>query len=274
VRRRTNRTILISGVAVLAMVVTAGPLILMGLAAVMTQAEVTSTPPTLIPAEPQWSNFGEVFRRAPFARYLLNSFLVAGIAAPLSTVISSMAGYAFARLRFPGRDALFVGILSSMMVPFAVTVIPLFLLIKNLGLLNSYVAIILPFLASGYGIFLFRQFFLSLPRELEEAATVDGATPLWVFRSVAIPLARPIYAALGALNFIFFWNMYFWPLIVTQSGDMLLVQNAMGQFVGQHSTDWQLIMAASTMAIIPGLFIFVFLQRYLVAGVKLSGLRG
>jgi multiple sugar transport system permease protein len=274
VGQRRLRTIVIMVVALLAMVVTAGPLVLMALAGVMTQAEVTSTPPTLIPAEPQWSNFGEVFERVPFARYLLNSLLVAGIAAPLSTVISSMAGYALARLRFPGRDLLFVGVLSTMMVPFAVTVIPLFLFIRNLGLLNSYIAISLPFLASGYGIFLFRQFFLSMPKELEEAATVDGATPVRVFRSVAVPLARPIYAALGALNFLFFWNMYFWPLIVTQSGDMLLVQNAMGQFVGQHSTDWQLIMAASTMAIIPGLFIFVFLQRYLVAGVKLSGLRG
>jgi multiple sugar transport system permease protein len=268
------RSGVIATIALLAMVLTAGPLLLMALASVMTQAEVTSTPPTLIPAQPQWSNFGEVFDRVPFTRYLLNSLLVAGIAAPLSTLVSSMAGYALARLKFPGRDVLFLGILSTMMVPFAVTVVPLFLFVKDIGLLNSYAAIILPFVASGYGIFLFRQFFLSLPKELEEAATVDGATPLRVFRTVAVPLAKPIYAALGALNFLFFWNMYFWPLIVSQSQDMLLIQNGMGQFVGQHSTDWQLIMAASTMAIIPGLFIFVFLQRYLVAGVKLSGLRG
>jgi multiple sugar transport system permease protein len=268
------RSGVIATIALLAMVLTAGPLLLMALASVMTQAEVTSTPPTLIPAQPQWSNFGEVFDRVPFTRYLLNSLLVAGIAAPLSTLVSSMAGYALARLKFPGRDVLFLGILSTMMVPFAVTVVPLFLFVKDIGLLNSYAAIILPFVASGYGIFLFRQFFLSLPKELEEAATVDGATPLRVFRTVAVPLAKPIYAALGALNFLFFWNMYFWPLIVSQSQDMLLIQNGMGQFVGQHSTDWQLIMAASTMAIIPGLFIFVFLQKYLVAGVKLSGLRG
>ena len=268
------RTVAILFAGVVGTILTAGPLILMLLGSVMTQAEVTSTPPTIIPSDPQWSNYAAVFDRVPFFQYLVNSLIVAGIGAPISAFVSSAAGYALARLRFPGRNLLFLGILSTMMVPFAVTVVPLFLAVKEIGLLDSYAALIVPFIASGYGIFLFRQFFLSMPRELEEAAVADGATPLRVFRSIAMPLARPVYAALLALNFLWFWNMYFWPLIITQSQDKWLVQNAMGQFVGQHTTDWQLIMAASTMAITPGLLIFIFLQRYLVAGVKLSGLRG
>jgi multiple sugar transport system permease protein len=272
VARPRNLVVLAAGTV--GAIATAGPLVLMLLASLMKQAEVTSTPPTILPSDPQWANYAAVFDQVPFLRYLVNSLVVAGIGAPLSAFVSSAAGYALARLAFPGRDVLFVAILSTMMVPFAVTVIPLFLLIKSVGWLDTYPAMILPFVASGYGIFLFRQFFLGMPRELADAAVVDGASPLRVFRSVAMPLATPVYAALVALNFLWFWNMYFWPLIVTQSQDMWLVQNAMGQFVGQHTTDWQLIMAASTMAILPGLFIFAFLQRYLVAGVKLSGLRG
>jgi multiple sugar transport system permease protein len=240
----------------------------------MTSGEILATPPTLLPAVPQWANFGAVFDQVPFLRYLANSFIVATSVTLASLVVQSMAGYSLARLQFRGRDALFLVVLSTLMIPFVVIVVPLFVVVHALGWIDTYWGLIIPLIPNAYGLFLFRQFFLSMPRDLEDAAVVDGATPFQVFRKVAVPLARPVFAALGALYFLVNWNTFLWPLIVSQDSDMWTVQVGMQNFAGRHVTHWELIMAGSTVAIVPGMVLFFFLQRRLVEGIKLTGLRG
>ncbi len=268
------RRIVIYTVALAAAVVLSGPLIWMLSASIMTKSEILATPPTLLPAQPQWSNYADVFDQVPFVRYLANSMIVATGVTLASLGLQSMAGYALARLRFRGRDALFLVILSTLMIPFVVIVVPLFVLVHALGGINTYWGLILPLIPNAYGLFLFRQFFRSMPRELEDAAVVDGAGPFQVFLRIAVPLARPIFAALGALYFLVNWNTFLWPLIVSQDSDMWTVQVGMQNFAGQHVIHWELIMAGSVVAIVPGMILFFFLQRRLVEGIKLTGLRG
>ncbi len=261
-------------IALAAAIVLTGPLIWMVSASIMTKSEIVASPPSLFPAQPQWSNYSEVFEQVPFARYIVNSLIVATGVTGASLVLQSMAGYALARLRFRGRNALFIVTLSTLMIPFVVILVPLFVLVHAMGWINTYWGLIIPLIPNAYGLFLFRQFFLSMPRELEDAAVVDGASPFQVFLKVAVPLARPIFAALGALYFLVNWNTFLWPLIVSQNSEMWTVQVGMQNFAGNHVIHWELIMAGSVVAIIPGLILFFFLQRRLVEGIKLTGLRG
>lgn len=250
------------------------PLVFMWSASLMTSTEALARPPRIVPTDPQWSNYVDVFAQVPFLRYMVNSLVVAGGVTLGSLVLHSMAGYAFARVRFPGRDLMFLLILSTMMIPFAMIMVPLFVIIRELGWVNTFPGLIVPLIPSAYGIFLFRQFYLSLPAELEEAAVVDGANHFQVYRRIAVPLSRPIFAALGALYFILNWNNLLWPLIVAQTRDMWLIQVGIQSFAGQRATQWNLVMAASAIALIPTLLVFFLLQRRLVEGVKMSGIRG
>lgn len=279
VRRRGRRRFratrgLLYALALACLALMTGPLLMMVSTSLMASSEVLAYPPRLLPADPQWGNYRAVFEQVPFMRYLVNSLIVATGVTIGSLILHSMAGYSLARLRYPGRSVLFIAILATMMVPFTVLIVPLAIMVRELGWLNSYAGLIIPLLPNAYGVFLFRQFYLSLPKELEEAAVVDGATHLQVFRYVAVPLSKPIFAALGALYFLANWNLFLWPLIVSRTRDMWLVQVGVQQFTGAHRTQWNLIMAASVIALIPVLLVYVFLQRRMVEGVKLSGLRG
>lgn len=277
-RRRRRRTrgdrLVLYTLAVIAFVFLAGPLLWMLSSSLKTASEVLAKPPTLVPADPQWHNYVEVFTMVPFARYMLNSLLVASVVTVVALAFHSMAAYSLSRLRFPGRDAIFVGILATLMVPFTVIVIPLFIIVDALGWVDTYRGLIIPMIPHAFGIFLLRQFYLGLPRELEEAAIVDGASLVQVYRHIVLPLSRPILAALGVFFFLANWNNFLWPLIVTQSQDLWVVQLGIQQFTGQRGSQHNLIMAASTLAALPTLLLFFVLQRRLVEGFKLTGLKG
>jgi multiple sugar transport system permease protein len=273
-RRKAGDRLVLYALAAIAFVILAGPLLWMVASALKTQGEVLASPPAVVPENPQFHNFGDVFEQVPFARYLLNSALVAIVVTLVSLLFHSMAAYSLARLRYPGRNVIFVAILSTLMVPFTVIVVPLFIIVDWLGWVDTYWGLIVPMIPHAFGIFLLRQFYLSIPRELEEAAIVDGASLVRVYRSIVLPLSRPVLAALGIFFFLANWNNFLWPLVVTQSQDLWVVQLGIQQFTGQHGNSYHLIMAASTLAALPTLLLFFVLQRRLVEGIKLTGLKG
>jgi multiple sugar transport system permease protein len=259
--------------AALLAVVMLGPLLWMLSSSLKTSSEALAIPARLLPSSFQWANYLAVFTRVPFGRYLLNSFIVATTVTVVALLFHSMAGYSLARLRYRGRNLIFVSILSTMMVPFTAIVVPLFILIRTLGWIDTYQAMIIPAIPHAFGIFLLRQFYLSIPRELEEAALIDGAGLMGVYWHVMLPLSRPIMAALGIFFFLANWNSFFWPLVVVQSPDLWTVQLGIQHFTGEHATDWSVVMAASTVAALPTLILFLVLQRRLVEGIKLTGMK-
>ncbi len=252
----------------------AAPFIWMVGTSLKAPAEIFQFPPRLIPDVPQWQNYAEVTRVLPFGRYFLNSFIVATSVTALQLVVCSMAAYAFARLRFPGRDLLFLAFLGALMVPSQVTLIPRFLLMRELGWFNTYQALILPFVFSSFGTFLLRQYFLTLPRELEEAARIDGASYFQNYWLIAMPLARPALAALAIFTFINEWNSFLWPLIVTTRPEMNTLIVGLNTLRGQYNTAWNLLMAGSVIAIVPILLVFALGNRYFIKGITTSGFGG
>lgn len=230
--------------------------------------------PHLIPVRFEWHNFVEAWQAADFARYYLNSTVMAvGITAG-QLLFSSLAGYAFARLRFPGRDLLFWVVLATMMVPVYVTLVPSYLVVRELGWLDSYPALIVPRLVSAFGIFLMRQHYLTIPRDLEDAALLDGSSRLRIWWSIFLPLSGPAVATLGIFAFLFAWNDFLWPLIVTTSPDMRTVQLGLVMFSGRYGTQWTLLMAGTVTATIPALVAFAIGQRWFVRGIAATGVKG
>jgi multiple sugar transport system permease protein len=188
---------------------------------------------------------------------------------------SAFAAYAFARLRFPGRDALFVLYLAALIVPLEVRMVPIYLLVRQLGWLDSFQGLIVPQLVTAYGTFLLRQFFLTLPRELEDAAWIDGASRFGTFRMIVLPLSVPALATLGAIQFTSWWTAFLWPLIITTGKlDTLTLNVALNTFRGTNATQWGPIMAGSTLAVLPIVIVYLLAQRYFVQGIQLTGLGG
>jgi multiple sugar transport system permease protein len=233
-----------------------------------------TNPPRLLPSMLAWGNFPRAFSFYPFGRFLLNTGFVAVSATILQTVVAVLAAYAFARLRFPGRNVLFVAYLGTLMIPQQVTIVPLFLMMRTADLADTYWALILPSAFHAFGVFLMRQFLLTLPRELEESAYIDGASRQRVLWQVLIPLSRPALVTLILFTFIREWNAFLWPLIATRLLEMRTVAVGLTLFTGQYGTEWHLLMAASTVTIIPSLIIFAFAQRYYIEGIALSGFGG
>lgn len=209
-----------------------------------------------------------------FTLFYLNSLYVAVLVTLGQVLTSSLAAYAFARLRFLGRDTLFLGYLGTMMIPGVVTMIPVFILLKNLGLIDTYTALIVPAMFSAYGTFLLRQFFLSIPPELEDAARMDGCGNLGVWWNVIMPLSKPALATLTTFTFLGNWNSFMWPLIVINSIEKKTLPVGLETFRGLHQTEWTLLMAASMIAVIPALFVFILNQRFFVRGILLGSVKG
>lgn len=232
------------------------------------------TPPQLIPVPLVPDNYVRVAEAFPIGRFLVNSLLVAGISTALQVGTSAMAAYAFARLRFRGRDALFLVYLATLMVPLQVTIVPLFIEMRSLGLVNSYPGLILPTIASAFGTFLLRQAFLTLPRELDEAAFIDGASHWTVFRRIVVPLAGPALATFGIFAFMASWNSFLWPLVVTSSQDLMTLPVGLSNLHGRYETAWNLVMAGSTISVIPIVIVYVIAQKHVIRGVALSGIKG
>jgi multiple sugar transport system permease protein len=250
------------------------PLVWMFITSIETLPETRHFPPHLIPSGIHWRNYPDTLDAAPFGRFFLNSFLVTGASVVGNLVFCSLAGYAFARLRFFGRDVLFVVLLATLMVPFQVIMIPTFLIVHDLGIVNSLWALIVPNLVTPFGIFLLRQFFRTLPIELEEAARIDGCSRLGVLVRVVLPLSMPALATLGIVTFLWTWNDFLWPLIVITSTDQSTVQLGLASFQGAHQTNWSLLMAGNMMALAPMLIVFVVAQRWFVQSIAASGVKG
>jgi len=229
--------------------------------------------PTLIPKAPTLNNFAYVFTQVPFVRYLLNSFVVSAVVTIVALWFHSMAGYALARLRFRGRETIFVVIFSTFLVSLPVIIVPLFVLVRSMGMLNTYAGIIVPSIFNAFGIFLLRQFYLSLPRELEEAAVIDGAGYWRIYWSVILPLSRPIISALAILFFLANWNAFLWPLTVASDNNLWVVQVGIANFRSQYAASWNYIMAASTIVAAPMLVLFVVFQKQIMESIKTSGLK-
>ena len=231
-------------------------------------------PPLIVPVHFEWENYVKAWNAAPFPRFFLNSAIMAVGITLTQTIFSAMAGYAFARLQFPGRNVLFFLILGTMMIPLPVTLIPSFLIVAELGWLNTYQALIVPRAVSAFAIFLFRQFFLSIPRELEEAAFLDGAGRFTIFWRIVLPLSTPVIAASAIFSFLFAWNDFLWPLIVTTSPSMQPIQVGLAMFQGQYGIFWTLLMAATVLATLPAILAFLVAQRRFIEGITSSGLKG
>jgi multiple sugar transport system permease protein len=255
-------------------VITLIPVVWMLLTALKTPAEVAADPPTWLPHRLRFQNFADAWAFAPFGRYLFNSFVMAGGIAVTQVVTSALAAYAFARLRFPGRDLLFYIYLGTLIIPPQVTVIPQFLIVRQLGWVDSFAGLIIPQAFTAFGVFLLRQFFLGIPFELEEAARIDGASRLDCFRRIILPLSGPALASLAVFAFMFHWNNLLWPLIVSNTDKTIPIAVGLTRFQGEHGTDWELLMAASVIATIPVLAVYFFAQRWFVQGIAMSGFGG
>ena len=249
------------------------PLGWMLLTSIQTLPESRHFPPVLIPSGIHWQNYPDAWNAAPFGRFFANSMIVTLSAVAGNLVFCSLAGYAFARMRFFGRDVLFVALLATLMVPFQVTMIPTFLIVQKMGLVNSLPALIVPNLVTPFGIFLLRQFFRTLPIELEEAARMDGCSRLGVLVRVVLPLSMPALATLAIVTFLWTWNDFLWPLIVITSTNQSTVQLGLAQFQGAHQTNWTLLMAGNVMALAPMLLVFIIGQRWFVQSLASTGLK-
>jgi multiple sugar transport system permease protein len=230
--------------------------------------------PQLIPANPTLDNYGRIAEAFPFWRFLANSLVVAATSTVLQVFTSAMGAYAFARLVFRGRDALFVVYLATLMVPLQVTIVPLFVEMRYLGLVNTYPGLILPAVASAFGTFLLRQAFLGLPRDLDEAAFMDGASHWTVFRRILLPLVGPALATFTVFAFMASWNSFLWPLVVTSAPDLMTLPVGLSALQGRYETAWNLVMAGATVSVIPILLIYAVAQRHVVRGVAFSGIKG
>jgi len=236
--------------------------------------EVARWPIQWIPSDPQWQNYATVFDHVPFLRFYANTIFVTLLRTLGLLITSSMAGYAFARLRFPGRDVLFLIYLGTMMVPGQVTIIPRFITMRLLHWIDSYQALIVPGLFSAFGVFLMRQFFMGIPRSLDDAAVLDGATHLDIFWRVCLPLSVPALATAVIFAFVGSWNDFLWPLIIINSVEKLVLSVGLSHFQDLYYTEWALLMAASMMAMAPVLLVYVLAQRYFVQGIALTGIKG
>jgi len=273
-RHGAGRWLLVGLVAAGALVVFF-PFFWMAVTSLKTAPEIQRVPLQILPD--RWlyvENYREVFRREPFARFLLNSALVASVSAVSSVVFSALAGYGFAKFRFPGRDLLFFAVLGILMVPFQSVVVPLYLWVNRLGLLDTYLGILAPDLVSVFGVFLMRQAIEVVPSDYLDAARIDGCGELGIFWRVILPTVKPALATLLIIKFMWTWNEFFWPLVVVNSPSMKVVTVGLMSFTNMYFTEYHLATAAAVLSVLPILLIFLTLQRWVVRAVVLSGLKG
>jgi multiple sugar transport system permease protein len=249
------------------------PFIWMLATSVKPEAQAITYPPTLFPRSVDLSPYVNVWGNIDLVQLYVNTLIFAGSVTVLSVTLNSLAAYAFARLRFPGKELLFWVVLVTLMVPIAVLIVPLFFEVYKFHWLNTYQGLIVPLAANGYGIFLLRQFFSTLPFELDDAARVDGAGEFFIYLRIVVRLSGPAIAALAIFTFSFNWNNFLWPLIITTTANMRTLPSGLVLFTGQHEVIYNLMSAAAALAMAPLVVLFFFLQRYFVRGIALSGLK-
>lgn len=232
--------------------------------------EIFTVPPQMLPSEPQWENFVAAWLYLPFGRFFLNSAFVAGAITVITLVVSSLAGYAFARMRFPGSSGLFLIYLATLMVPQAVVVIPLFLMMTWLGWIDTFQGLILPMAFSSFGTFMMRQFFLTIPRELEDAAVIDGASRLRILVSIFVPLSLPALGLLALFTFTTQWNSFLWPLVAVNDPNLATIPLGLTLFQAQQGDEWNYLMAGAAISMVPGLVLTILLQRFIFKGMAIT----
>lgn len=242
-------------------------------ASVRTEGSLLADPATLWPTVFTLDNYSEIWRRIPFGRQLLNTVVFAGIVTVVSVTFNSMAGYALARFDFPGKNAAFLVLILTLMVPIEVTFVPLYNIISNFGWIDTYQGLIVPRLASAFGIFLMRQFFIALPKDLEDAARIDGASEIRIFLRIMWPLAKPAVLTLGMFSLLRNWNDLLWPLMVITDQQMLTLPPGLAMFKGDNLTEFGLLMAGSVVALIPMVIAFLLVQRSFIEGVATTGMK-
>ena len=275
--RRIARAVqapLVNGLLLAAAAFTLFPLLWMVSVSLMSPGEASTYPPPLVPERATLGNYRELFGRAGIGRYLINSVFLAITVTAVSLVFNVAAGYAFAKLRFAGRDRIFKLLLGALVIPAQVAMVPLFLLLKQLGLVNSYGGIIVPAMAGIFGIFLVRQYALSIPDELLEAARIDGASEFRIFGSIVVPALKPIIVTLAVFTLLGTWNDFMWPLIVLTDKDLYTLPVALASLSREHVQDNELMMAGSVLTTLPVLLMFLALQRYYMQGLLAGSVKG
>ena len=269
------RQYLVSLIIIIGAAVMAFPFIWMVLTSVKHADEIYRLPMTLFPDDPfNFQNYVAVFARQPFLRFFLNSLIISLLCTAVSLLFSSLSGYAFAKFRFPGKEVLFfVFILAALMIPFEVILIPLYLLFNSLGLVNTYLGIAGPSLLSAIGVFIMRQFIVSIPDDYLDAARIDGYSELGIFFRIIIPMSLPALATLGTIKFIWSWNDFLWPLVMVTSENMRTVMLGLSTYTGMWHTDYTIVTAAAFLSVIPLLIIYLFLQNFVIEGMTMTGLK-
>ncbi|MCC6495565.1 MAG: carbohydrate ABC transporter permease [Propionibacteriaceae bacterium] len=277
VRTRTQRQKRLSIIIVIVMFAVSALFLLpfgwMLTASFRTQGSLLADPATLWPTVFTLENYSEIWRRIPFGRQLLNTVVFAGVVTVVSVTLNSMAGYALARFDFRGKNLAFLVLILTLMVPIEVTFVPLYNIISNFGWIDTYQGLIVPRLASAFGIFLMRQFFISLPKDLEDAARIDGASELRIFLRIMWPLAKPAVLTLAMFSLLRNWNDLLWPLMVITDQQMLTLPPGLAMFKGENLTEYGLLMAGSVIALIPMIVAFLFVQRSFIEGVATTGMK-
>ncbi len=269
-----NKKILIHFILIIGVITTAIPFIWMILTSLKTLGETTQIPPKIFPSSPQWSNYKKAIDTLPYGTFYYNTIVYTIVTTIGQLVFCSMAGYAFARIDFPGKNFIFILILSVLMVPGQIFIIPQFMIIKKLGLLNSIPALILPGLFSAFGTYLMKQFFMNIPKELEEAAVLDGYNRFQILTKIMLPLVKPALTALAISTMLYCWNSLMWPLIANTSIDKMTLSAGLASMQGQHSTNYPVMMAGTVLAIWPMIIVFLIFQKQFVEGMAFTGTKG
>jgi alpha-1,4-digalacturonate transport system permease protein len=260
-------------VLVVGALVVAFPLYWMFATAVRPKKEIFSGGFDLVPSTFVWSNFSDAWNKLPWDQFYINSIAIAAIAVPITVFINLLAGYTFAKYKFPGRDILFLLMISTLMIPIQVIMVPEFLIVAKLGWVNTWWGVLVPRAAEAFGLFMVRQFMVSIPDELIEAARLDGAGEFTIFRRVVLPLSWPVIAVLSIFTFMWRWNDFAWPLVVLQEQSAYTVPLGLSLMQGQYFTDWTGLMSMSLLSIIPMMLVFIFFQRYFIQGIASTGLK-
>jgi multiple sugar transport system permease protein len=271
---RNAQKVLVYGLLLVGCVISLLPMVWMVCASLMEAGAANQYPPKLFPERVTFEHYRALFTRLNLGRYLLNSAFIATTVTVLSLLINSMAGYAFAKLRFRGRDRTFRFLTLGLVIPVQVSMLPLFLLMREMGLINTYWGVIIPGMASIFGIFLIRQYALSIPDDLIDAARMDGAGEFRIYWSVILPVVRPILATLAIWTFLSTWNDFMWPLIVLSDDSMFTLPVALANLSGERVQDTELMMAGAVLTTLPVMLVFVFLQRYYVEGITMGSVKG
>ncbi|MBM7711162.1 carbohydrate ABC transporter permease [Enterococcus xiangfangensis] len=268
--RNVNR-IFVHLLLILGSVMMVFPFIWMIITSLKTKTEAIKIPPAFFPEVPQWENYKRIFEIFPFGNFYLNTFVTTLMIVVVQTFLCALAAYAFARLHFPFRNALFILLLSILMVPGQIFLIPQYLLIQKLGLINTIPALFLPGLFSAFGTFLLRQFFMTIPKEVEEAAIIDGCSRIRIFFTIILPLSKSALISQGIFALLYGWNSLLWPLIINTSTDKMTLTSGLATLNGQYGADYPLMMAGSFLACIPLIIVFLIFQKQFIEGIALSG---